>query len=57
MSTVVERSRYYAQIDTGDWSNIDVMQKAVFEPESLTPAERKIWLAMCTELGISPDVT
>lgn len=53
---LVERSRFYGKIDTGKWPNHRLAIKAVMDPESLSAAEQRRWVLMCTELKIPHDV-
>lgn len=47
-----ERSRYYAHVDTGLWTDFAVAIKAIERPETLTESERAIWEADCLKFGL-----
>ena len=55
MRSKVERSRYYAQVDTGDWDDPDIVVKAVFTPDKLNLTEKVKWRSMCEKLGLDPN--
>lgn len=53
--TTAERSRYFGQVDTGEWEFPDIVAKAVFNPGKLTLTEKLTWRSMCAKVGLNPD--